>query len=157
MEWTTFLTSLCSAITVAFAAPRFQHLIWSRQRLREQRISVAERFAAMNSNVRLTTNLSPRLPSADQEHNASQFLEQDALLILIQVLFDREDTLASGNRLRAWLNSQPPQLSVESFSTLWMLRVDLLGRLFAEAFQVSSKRLSKRAFPKSANRPGTQI
>jgi hypothetical protein len=147
----TFFTALCSAVLAAFLVPLFQHRVWRKQKLREQRISVAERFAAMHSNFLLATSLTPSLQSNDKPalQDASKFLEQEALLILIQILFDREDTIRACNNLKALLNKQPPQLSEDSLRELWRMRIDLLSRLFAEAFEVSTERLSKRALKNS--------
>jgi hypothetical protein len=48
MNWPTFLSSVISAIVVALLAaflnPRFQHSFWKKQKLREQRLLIAERI-----------------------------------------------------------------------------------------------------------------
>lgn len=150
MDWPTLLTSLSSAVVVAFLGPRFQHLVWKKQKLREQRLSVAERFDATNRNFWLVTNVMPPANADDHARIAedvAKFLEQRGVLILVMVLFERQGTLDSANKLRACLDSRP-QLSSHEYpqylETLYALRVDLLSRLFAEAFEVSTERLIKR-------------
>ena len=153
VNWPTFITSLGSAVVVAFLAaflnPRFQHLFWKKQKLREQRVSTAERFAALHGKFTLA-------PEAPVNPDFSNYFEEDALLILVQVLFAREDTLRSGNRLKEWIRSHPFQLSeyvpLEELRELWMLRVDLLSRLFAEAFEIATDDLEERL----EKRPGAE-
>jgi hypothetical protein len=149
MSWITVFISLGSALIVAFLSPRFAHLIWKKQKLREQRIAVAERFAKISADIYIVGNLHPRPPQQDvvgsqSLEKVSTFLEQDALLALIHVLFERKDTLASGLNLKKELQSGSRDLQ-----SLYALRVDLLGRLFAEAFEISTEDLAHRA--RSAN------
>ena len=146
MNWPTFLTSATSAVIVAILAaflnPRFQHLFWKRQKLREQRVSIAERFAELHVKFTLT-------PAVSENFQWSSVFEVDALLVLVQVLFERPDTLESASRLKAWLNSHPLQLSenlpIGDFMKLWALRVDLLSRLFAEAFEISTDQVRSKS------------
>jgi hypothetical protein len=42
---TSVVASTVTGVVVAFLAPHFQHSVWKTQRLREQRIAVADRFA----------------------------------------------------------------------------------------------------------------
>lgn len=149
MNWPTFLASVTSAIVVAvlagFLNPRFQHHFWKKQKLREQRVLIAERFAALHAKVTF-----PSTAEAGRGDDLSSFFEEDALLVLVQVLFDRADTRTSGNGLKTWVNNHPMQLQpgnlpVSEFLEVWKLRVDLLSRLFAEAFEVSTDELEKRA------------
>ena len=142
MNWPTFLASVSTAVAVAFLAaflnPRFQHFFWKKQKLREQRISIAERFAALHG----------KLTPAAAEVDFSARFEEHAVLALVQVLFEREGTIVSGNHLKAWLDSHPIQLDGSSpisvFMEAWMLRIDLLSRLFAEAFEISIDSLEKQ-------------
>lgn len=148
MNWPTFIASVSSAVVVAvlaaFLNPRFQHLFWKKQKLREQRVSIAERFAALHG------KLTPAAAGID----FSARFEEHALLALVQILFEREDTILSGNRLKAWLDSHPIHLGGSSpisvFMEAWTLRIDLLSRLFAEAFEISTGGLEKRAGPQRA-------
>src|SRR5207244_718540 len=104
MDWPTLGTSLGSAVLVAFFSPRFQHLVWKKQRLREQRISLAERFAKISGDLRIIAHLTPHGsftdPAAAPSEDAAKFLEQEALLLLVQVLFERKRTLDSGTKLK---------------------------------------------------------
>jgi hypothetical protein len=144
MNWPTFITSLITAVIVAvlaaFLTPRFQHLFWKRQKFREQRVSIAERFAALHGKF--------TLGPVEGKFEWSRVFEEDALLIVIQVLFEREDVLISASRLRAWLNTHPLNLSenlpIGDLMELWALRVDLLSRLFAEAFEISENRIRSK-------------
>jgi hypothetical protein len=115
--------------------------VWKRQKLREQRLAVAERFAGVSSSFSVVTNWARPL------EDSSKLLEQDALLVLIQVLFERKRTLDSGTALRSLLNSVPPnQLPQDDLiRALYAQRVDLLACLFAEAFDVSTEDLAERA------------
>ena len=112
MNWPTFVTSASTAVIVAVLAAflnlRFQHLFWKRQKLREQRASIAERYAALHGKFTLA-------PAEGGKFEWSSVVEEAALLILVQVLFERQDVLISANRLKAWLNSHPLQLS----ESLW--------------------------------------
>lgn len=153
MDWPTYFISLCSAVVVAFLTPRFQHLVWKRQRLREQPIAIAERFAKVSSNFIVVTDITPPHGASDSAgllENASGFLEQDALLVLIQILFESRRALDSGNKLKKALTSlrshPPPE---EGIRRLYALRVDLLSCLFAEAFDISVEKLADRAGPES--------
>jgi len=98
MNWPTFITSVGTAVIVAFLAaflnPRFQHLFWKKQKLREQRVLIAERSAALHGEFTLTR--------AAEVDFSSRF-EEGALLALVQVLFECEETIISCNRLKAWL------------------------------------------------------
>jgi len=142
MNWPTILTSVSSAVIVAvlaaFLNPRFQHAFWKKQKLREQRVSIAERFAALHG----------KLTPAAAEIDFSARFEEHALLALVQTLFEREDTIVSCTRLMAWLDSHPIRLDGRSpisvFMEAWTLRIDLLIRLFAEAFEISAESLETR-------------
>ena len=136
MNWATFLLSVTSAVIVAVLAayltPRFQHAVWRRQKLREQRIAVAERFAAMNANFRFA--------SPDEvEPNWGEVFEMDGLLRLVEVLFERGEVRNARENLRAWLDTNPTllsgQLPIDQFMKMWKLRVEVLAALFAEAFE----------------------
>jgi hypothetical protein len=66
----------------------------------------------------------------------------------------------SANRLKAWLNSHPLQLSdslpIGDVMELWALRVDVLSRLFAEA-EISEKQVrSKGEAAFRVVKPGTR-
>jgi hypothetical protein len=142
MNWPTFITSLGTGVIVAFVAaflsPRFQHLFWKKQKLREQRVLIAERFAALHGEFTL---------ARAAEVDFSSRFEEDALLVLVQVLFEREQTKISGSRLKEWLYNHAIELSAsEKPSVLlevWALRIDLLSRLFAEAFEISTDNQGK--------------
>lgn len=154
MDWPTLLTSFSSAVIVASLGPslgpRLQHYFWKKQKRGEQRLAVAERFGAMNANFWLVINVVP--PTDDHARRAAdetKFLEQDALLTTVMVLFERRDTRDSASRLRECLNSRPQlphehQQYEEYIKTLYALRVDLSTRLFAEALEISTERLIKR-------------
>ena len=105
-------------------------------------MSVAERFAALHGKFTLA-------PIEGERFQWSSVFEEGALLILIQVLFERENVLISSTRLKAWLDSHPPQLSeslpIGEVKALWALRVDLLTRLFAEAYEISEKRVRSKS------------
>jgi hypothetical protein len=141
MNWPTFFTSVSSAVTVAilaaFLTPRFQHVFWKKQKLREQRLSVAERFAALHAKVLFNPTSKPEL---------AEFVEEDALLVLVPILFEREDTIAAAYRLKLWRNSHPRQgMSEEDIRYVWAVRVDILTRLFAEVFEIATWRVEERA------------
>jgi hypothetical protein len=136
VNWTTILLSLTSAVTVAvlaaFLNPTFQHAVWKKQKLREQRIVIAERFAAINAGFRFS---SPQ----EVEPNWGGILEMDGLLRLVEVLFERDETKKAGSGLRLWLDSHgmllTGELPISQFMEMLRLRVELLARLFAEAFE----------------------
>ena len=145
MNWPTLVTSLTSAAIVAvlaaFLNPRFQHTFWKKQKLREQRVSIAERVAALHGKFSLA-------PEATPKPDFSNYFEEDALLILVQVLFEREDTLKSGNLLKSWMSNHPFLLSetpVSELMELWALREDFLRRVVAEAFEVSMDKIAPRS------------
>jgi hypothetical protein len=136
VNWLTLITSVITAFVAAFLAAylnsRFQHFFWKKQKLREQRVSIAERFVALHA----------KLHPADAEIDFSARFEEHVLLALVQVIFDREDTILSGSHLKAWLDSHPIQLSggspISVFMEAWTLRINLVSRLFAEAYEMSN-------------------
>ena len=72
----------------------------------------------MNNACRLRNDLlhsTARLSLSRHRSDVSCFVEEDALLVLVQVLFEREDMLASADSLKAWRNAQPAALSEEQF------------------------------------------
>lgn len=135
MNWTTFLLSLVSAITVAvltsFLAPRFQHSIWKKQKFSEQRISVAERLGALNAAFRFEAD-------DGSDPNWGNVWEMDGLLRLVEILFERQETRKAAADLKSWIDNHGIKLTGEipitDFMELWKLRVELLACLYSEAF-----------------------
>lgn len=138
MDWPTLATSAGTAVIVAFFAPRFQHLVWKSQRLREQRIEVADRFAKAGFSAH-TFALTRSLESV------TGYLEQAALLVLIQVLFDDSETLRAATEFKTALDAMATAASEEDMRKVHVLRIHLLSRLFAEAFEISTDKLARRA------------
>lgn len=148
MDWPTIAISGATAIVVAFLGPRFQHFIWRTQKIREQRIAVAERFAKIGTALSIFAHSSRRdIANRDELlETGSLYLEQFSILVLVRVLFDDPQTLASCDALKAALDETTPDTaSVENVGKLHALRVQLLACLFAEAFGVSTKKLIHRA------------
>lgn len=137
MDWPTVFTAAGTGVLVAFLTPRFQHVVWKKQRLREQRIDVAERLAKTGFTPAMLT------PTASAEYLAG-YLEQAALGVLIQVLFDRPETLHAATLYKNALDVPPPT-SQQQFENLFALRVHLLSSVFAEAFNISTDKLVERA------------
>lgn len=149
MDWPTIATSVGTAVIVAFLAPRFQHFVWKAQRLREQRIAIAERFAKINISLPVFTHSAPPPTSPTALQIGELYIEQFALLALIQVLFNDRETLAVATTFREALDrAAPDTLSPEQLQKLGVLRADLQARLFAEAFGISANKLTRRASPK---------
>lgn len=147
MDWPTVATSVAAStvagVVVAFLAPRFQHSVWKTQRLREQRIAVADRFAKIAFSTD-TFSLSRSVESA------TGYLEQSALLALIQVLFEDPEALRAATAFKAVFDCTPTSsASTEELRQLRALRVHLLALLFAEAFNISTDKLTRRAASKS--------
>ena len=124
MDWPTVLISFGisfgGAVTVAYLGPRFQHLVWKKQKLREQRIAVAQQFSEISSDFRIATHwlsLDASKPEAARE-GLSKLLEQDALLVLVRVLFTADGTMTSADNLRMRLNAAQLPLSVEEQKAL---------------------------------------
>jgi hypothetical protein len=141
MNWPTLITSVISAVIVAALAawlnPLFQHRFGKKQKLREQRLSIAERFAGSHAK-----NLLPPQSTAD----LLTFIEANAFLVLVPVLFERQETLAASNRLHRWqMDRSLANLSVDEFKYWWALRIDLLTRLFAEAFEIDTNEITRRS------------
>jgi hypothetical protein len=137
MDWPTVATSTGTAVLAAFLAPRFQHLVWKSQRLREQRIQVADRFAKDGFSAH-TFALSRSVESV------TGYLEQAALLALIQVLFNDPETLRVATAFKTALDTMPMPASEEDMRRVHVLRIHLLSRLFAEAFNISTGKLARR-------------
>jgi hypothetical protein len=149
MDWPTFGASAITAVTVAFLGPRFQHIVWRSQRLREQRIAVAERLAKIGASLYVATHAAPAVTMTAPERaveTAELYLEQFSLLALVQVLFNDPGTLEAGTAFKRVLDEATPTgVSVEYRQKLHAYRVNLLSRLFAEAFGISVKKLERRA------------
>jgi hypothetical protein len=124
---------------------RFQHLVWRKQKLSEQRVLMAERLARLHASSWIMTHGAPLEVRAALDV-AGQYLELFSLLVQIQVLFDGKDTLAAGNALKTALDEGPPNTATEERQQrLYALRVQLLACVNAEAFGISVKKLRRRA------------
>jgi hypothetical protein len=141
MDWPTIATSAFTAMIVAFLGPQFQHRVWRGQKLREQRMAVAERLARIGYSLPVFLHSSAGPPL----EVASLYLDQFAILVLIQVLFNERRTLEAGRALKIALDEAAPDTATEEhIDRLQALRVDLLACMFAEAFGVSMDRLVQR-------------
>ena len=145
MNVLTVVLSLLSALIVAFLSPKFGYFVWRKQRRREQQLALADRFAKLNSDLRIIGNLKPRPKegeSSSERHAvdaAAPFLEQNALLSLIFVAFERKHTLESALMLKRAVDAGT------AFQSIYSLRVDLLARLFAEALEIPPDVISRRS------------
>lgn len=143
VDWPTVATSTGTAVLVAFLAPRFQHFVWKTQRLREQRIAVADRFAKDAFSTH-TFSLSRSVESV------TGYLEQSALLALINVLFNDPETLRAALAFKVAFDRIPASsASNEELKQLHAIRIHLLALLFAEAFNISTDKLARRAASKT--------
>jgi hypothetical protein len=143
---TSVLASTVTGVVVAFLAPHFQHSVWKTQRLREQRIAVADRFAKTAFST-VTFSLSQSVESI------TGYLEQSALLALIQVLFNDTETLQTATAFKSAFDRMPTSsASSEDLKQLHALRIQLLALLFAEAFDISTDKLARRTASKSIAR-----
>lgn len=147
MDWPTIGISAATAVIVAYLGPQFQHLMWKKQKLREQRINVAERFAKLGSHLSVATHsVSPTAPASQLLEVASLYLEQFALLQIIQVLFEEPITREAGTAFKRVLDEIPPKTAgsetFENVSKINLFRVQLLACLFAEAYEISTSRLA---------------
>jgi hypothetical protein len=75
----------------------------------------------------------------------SDFVEEDALLALTPVLFEREDTIAASYRMKSWRTAhRMVGMSEEEVKEIWALRIDIQTRLFAEAFEITPRQVTER-------------
>ena len=161
--FSTVLISIISAIisgtAVAFLSPRFAHSIWKKQKLREQQVTVAERFEKLFSDLHIAGNIRPVPPRGkliDEKslENSlkveSRFWEQHALFILTFVLFERDDTLSLGMRLKRMIDDRS-----KDYPALYSLRMEFLAYMFAEAFGISPEKIAHRSAKLSAHAEST--
>lgn len=151
----SILGGAIAGVIVAFVSPRFAHLVWKKQKLRDQQILIAERFARISANFIVLTHMtSPDWNAAQfgtdkMLDNFSAIQEQESLLVLIWCLFKRKDTLDAVLRLKQGLRglSTAPdrRRSEEEIRMLYKLRVDLLSKLFGEAFDLTDDLLKRKA------------
>ena len=149
MDWPTITLSVGTAVVVAYLGPQIQHRVWRKQKLREQRIDVAERFAKIGTSLSLMTHSMPTPSIAANPQVlevSSLYLEQFALLVLVQILFTEPPTREAGTAFRTALDKAVPNMaSIEHMQKLYSLRVQLLACLFAEAYGISTNKLANRA------------
>ena len=129
---TILISAFCAIISgtaVAFLSPRFAHLVWKKQKRREQQIAVAEKFERLFSDIHISGNIRPK-PTGEKATDErlliieSRFWEQQALFILTWVLFEREDTLALATQLMRMVNE-----GSRDFQNLYRVRTEFLGRV----------------------------
>jgi hypothetical protein len=125
MTWLTIVVSLGCSVVVAYLTPQFSHFAWRKQKRREQQLEIAERFAQSNSNLWLASNT----PSAGLVDMDNARIAQNALVLLIVMLFDDEDTLSLIAELRKKIASDDEEGDV-------VLRMRIAPRLFAEALGI---------------------
>jgi hypothetical protein len=139
------VTSLVVALAVSFAAPRFNFGIWKKQKLREQQLSIAERFAKLGADMYVYSNVLPRV--AKDHEDAKRFveamapmLEQRALVGLMSVLFDNEELWLLGTELGEIYDSGDE----EGAKRIPEIRGRMMEMMYAEALEISSRKLAKR-------------
>jgi hypothetical protein len=102
-SWTpSIVSAIVASLSTAALIPTVQHLYWRRQKLREQKLVLAERFG----------NLLPRIvllfqPGPSEESINQLMGEIDAVLFVSQVLFKKQTKVACFNahvllKLQEW-------------------------------------------------------
>lgn len=129
------VSGLVAAILTSIIAPAIQHFIWRRQKLREQKLAVAERLAGIVPKL-------IRLFDLDTErHEKNQLIgEIDALLFTCQVLFSRT-TKEACYKLHLLLKQRnrcadksDPIIVVDYFSSVYQAAADALAYAYGDVF-----------------------
>ncbi|HSY03627.1 MAG TPA: hypothetical protein VK819_15800 [Acidobacteriaceae bacterium] len=138
MNWSTVAVSLACSVVVAYLSTHFTHLVWGKQKRREQQLAVAERFANIRLQFYVYANIDPKT-TEERLKIAPARVEQDSVLMLICTLFKRRDTILWTIKLRRAINEHRTDIEV-----MHRLRLDITVGLFAEALGISMNEVSKR-------------
>jgi hypothetical protein len=133
------VASAVVTLTVLLAAPRLNFRVWKKQKLREQQLEVAKKFAEVSTNFYVFFNIKPIRdedasdPAKVVEAFAPVF-EQQLTMTLIAVLFEHKPTLDRLDQLKEAIVEVGG--SPEKLSEMSRVRNQISALLYAEAHEV---------------------
>ena len=129
-----FLSSFVTLLVAMVIAPLVSHRIWKKQKLRDQQLAIAQRFASLLSTMMSYEAL---ISTVEYDHKwGSTLSEFLGILKTIQVLFKREGIGTLAARL-------PPE---KDRMLDGAKGAELQARLFAEALNVPEKVVAQVKF-----------
>jgi hypothetical protein len=135
------IVSLVVSLVLIYLSPWFTHLVWKKQKRKEQQLAIADRFAKLSYDLNIVRDSCPG-PEDTREvffEKSSLFLEQNALILLIRVLFDHKRTVNAEQRFRDLMLTDMPDVN-----RMHILRSELMACLFAEALEIPFEPPSQR-------------
>jgi hypothetical protein len=140
--WASILSPIASvgvALTVLWVGPRLTFMVWKKQKLREQQLEVAKKFAEVSTNFFVFFNIKP-IRDEDASDTAkiveafAPVFEQQLTMTLIAVLFKHEPTLDNLDKLKEGFGEEGG--SHEKLSEMSRVRNEISALLYAEALEV---------------------
>jgi hypothetical protein len=131
------IASAVTTLTVLLSAPRLNFRVWKKQRLREQQLQVADKFAKLSANFFIHMNLQP-VRKQDARDNAkiiegfTPVFEQNVTFTLIGVLFEHPRTLEKLDLLKQALEGDNSENTIRAASRI---RSEIAALLYAEALE----------------------
>jgi hypothetical protein len=125
------VTSLIVALAVAYFAPKFQHGVWKKQKLREQRLETAKQFQACASDLAFIWDLDS--DDAARQRRNKLLTDLNSICSTVRILFDRKETRSFCDMFQRCLAAPPDSPPPLDFTTAYSARSEIVARLFAES------------------------
>jgi hypothetical protein len=117
------------SLSVAVFSPLFTHHLWKRQKRKEQQLAIAVRFCTLIAEIAAAAAVN--MASVNKSPAETELI---GILYVIPVLFENEETVDRALTLLGRGRSEESPV---------ILRIDLQGYLFAEALNISFKKIVK--------------